>query len=123
MGGTNNQVEIGSFTIKPTTNKNIGSFISVTNIKEILDTAKNEKEYSVILRIKVNAFPNISYSFSRIVAPISCPDEDFVESDLISNKRWDEVKGNICCNCYSEPYTGSEIIWDGKPCSRNGTTC
>ena len=123
LGGTNNQVEIGSFTIKPTTNKNIGSFISVTNIKEILDTAKNEKEYSVILRIKVNAFPNISYSFSRIVAPISCPDEDFVESDLISNKRWDEVKGNICCNCYSEPYTGSEIIWDGKPCSRNGTTC
>ena len=123
VGGTNNQVEIGSFTIKPTKNKNIGLFVSVTNIKEILDTAKNEKEYSVILRIKVNAFPNISYGFSRIVAPISCPDEDFVESDLISHKRWDEVKGNICCNCYSEPYTGSEIIWDGKPCSRNGTTC
>ena len=122
-GGINNRVEIGSFTIKPTTNKNVGSFVSVPKITEILDAAKNDETYRITFIIVVNAFPNISYGFTRVFAPLKCPDEDFEYRDIISVSTWDSVKGNICCNCYSEPYEGSEIIWDGKRCSRSGTTC
>ena len=109
--------------IKPTTNKNVGSFVSVPKITEILDTAKNDETYRITFIIVVNAFPNISYGFTRVFAPLKCPDEDFEYRDIISVSTWDSVKGNICCNCYSEPYEGSEIIWDGKRCSRSGTTC
>jgi hypothetical protein len=122
-GGINNRVEIGSFVIKPTTNKNVGSFVSVPKITEILDAAKNDETYRITFIVVVNAFPNISYGFTRVLAPIKCPDEDFDYRDIISVSTWDSVKGNICCNCYSEPYEGSEIIWDGKRCSRSGTTC
>jgi hypothetical protein len=122
-GGINNRVEIGSFVIKPTTNKNVGSFVSVPKITEILDAAKNDETYRITFIVVVNAFPNISYGFTRVFAPIKCPDEDFDYRDIISVSTWDSVKGNICCNCYSEPYEGSEIIWDGKRCSRSGTTC
>jgi len=122
-GGVNNRVEIGSFVIKPTTNKNVGSFVSVPKITEILDEAKNDETYRITFIVVVNAFPNISYGFTRVLAPIKCPDEDFDYRDIISVSTWDSVKGNICCNCYSEPYEGSEIIWDGKRCSKNGTTC
>ena len=122
-GGINNRVEISSFTIKPTTNKNVGLFISVPKITEILDTAKNDETYRITFIVVVNAFPNISYAETRVFAPIKCPDEDFEYQDIISVSTWDSVKGNICCKCYSGPYEGSEIIWDGKRCSKNGTTC
>jgi hypothetical protein len=122
-GGINNRVEIGSFTIKPTTNKNVGLFVSVPKITEILDAAKNDETYRITFIIVVNAFPNISYASTKVFAPIKCPDEDFEYRDIISVSTWDKVKDNICCKCYSDPYEGSEIIWDGKRCSKNGTTC
>jgi hypothetical protein len=118
-----NNVQIGAFTIKPTTNKNVGTFVSVTNINEILETARNDKTYEFTLIIKINAFPDIRYGYSRVLLPISCPDEDYKYGQIVEVGKWEAIKDNICCNCYSEPYTGSEIIWDGKPCSRNGTTC
>jgi len=118
-----NNVQIGTFTIKPTNNKNFGSFVSVANITEILEAAKNDKTYTITLIVKVNAFPNISYTFSKVLLPLKCPDKEYTYRQIIEVEEWDAIKNNICCNCYSEPYTGSEIIWDGKPCSRNGTTC
>jgi hypothetical protein len=121
-GGMNN-VQIGTFTIKPTNNKNFGSFVSVANITEILEAAKNDKTYTITLIVKVNAFPNISYTFSKVLLPIKCPDKEYTYRQIIEVEEWDAIKNNICCNCYSKPYTGSEIIWDSKPCSRNGTTC
>ena len=122
LGGID-KVEIGSFTIEPDKNKNIGAFVSVTNIRAILEEARNNKEYTFTLVVKVNAFPNISYSFQYVFTPIKCPDEDFGARKVIEVDLWKKVKDNICCKCYSQPYTGSEIIWDSKPCSRNGTTC
>ena len=107
----------------PTTNKNVGSFVSVPKITEILDAAKNDETYRITFIVVVNAFPNISYGFTRVFAPIKCPDEDFGYRDIISVSTWDSVKDDICCNCYSQPYEGSEIIWGGKRCSKNGTTC
>jgi hypothetical protein len=121
-GGMNN-VEIGTFTIKPKTNKNVGTFVSVANITEILEAAKNDKTYRFTLIVKVNAFPNISYGFSRVLLPLKCPDKGYTYRQIIEVGKWDAIKDNICCKCYSKPYTGSEIIWDSKPCSRNGTTC
>jgi hypothetical protein len=73
-GGINNRVEIGSFVIKPTTNKNVGSFVSVPKITEILDAAKNDETYRITFIVVVNAFPNISYGFTRVFAPIKWPD-------------------------------------------------
>jgi hypothetical protein len=122
VGGID-KVEIGSFTIEPDKNKNIGAFVSVPNIRAILEEARNDKEYTFTLVVKVNAFPNISYSFQYVFTPIKCPDEDFGARKVIEVNLWKKVKDNICCKCYSQPYTGSEIIWDSKPCSRNGTTC
>jgi hypothetical protein len=122
VGGID-KVEIGSFTIEPNKNKNIGAFVSVPNIRAILEEARNNKEYTFTLVVKVNAFPNISYSFQYVFTPIKCPDEDFGARKVIEVNLWKKVKDNICCKCYSQPYTGSEIIWDSKPCSRNGTTC
>ena len=122
-GGINNRVEISSFTIKPTTNKNVGLFISVPKITEILDAAKNDETYRITFIVVVNAFPNISYADTKVFAPIKCPDKDFEYRDIISVSTWDSVKDDICCNCYSKPYEGSEIIWGGKRCSKNGTTC
>jgi hypothetical protein len=122
LGGID-KVEIGSFTIEPDKNKNIGAFVSVPNIRAILEEARNNKEYTFTLVVKVNAFPNISYSFQYVFTPIKCPDEDFGARKVIEVDLWKKVKDNICCKCYSQPYTGSEIIWDSKPCSRNGTTC
>ena len=121
-GGMNN-VEIGTFTIKPKTNKNVGTFISVANITEILEAAKNDKTYRFTLIVKVNAFPNISYGFSRVLLPLKCPDKGYKYRQIIEVDKWDAIKDNICCNCYSKPYEGSEIIWDSKRCSKNGTTC
>jgi hypothetical protein len=121
-GGMNN-VQIGTFTIKPTNNKNFGSFVSVANITEILEAAKNDKTYTFTLIVKVNAFPNISYGSSRVLLPLKCPDKEYTYRQIIKVDEWAAIKDNICCNCYSKPYTGSEIIWDSKPCSRNGTTC
>jgi len=122
-GGINNRVEISSFVIKPTTDKNVGLFISVPKITEILDAAKNDETYRITFIVVVNAFPNISYASTEVFAPIKCPDKEFDYRDIIPVSTWDSVKGNICCNCYSQPYEGSEIIWDGKRCSRSGTTC
>jgi hypothetical protein len=122
-GGINNRVEISSFVIKPTTDKNVGLFISVPKITEILDAAKNDETYRITFIVVVNAFPNISYASTEVFAPIKCPDKDFDYRDIIPVSTWDSVKNNICCNCYSQPYEGSEIIWDGKRCSKNGTTC
>ena len=121
-GGMNN-VEIGTFTIKPKTNKNVGTFISVANITEILEAAKNDKTYRFTLIVKVNAFPNISYGFSRVLLPLKCPDKGYKYRQIIEVDKWDAIKDNICCKCYSKPYEGSEIIWDSKRCSKNGTTC
>jgi hypothetical protein len=122
-GGINNRVEISSFVIKPTTDKNVGLFVSVPKITEILDAAKNDETYRITFIVVVNAFPNISYASTEVFAPIKCPDKDFDYRDIIPVSTWDSVKDDICCNCYSEPYEGSEIIWDGKRCSRSGTTC
>jgi hypothetical protein len=122
LGGID-KVEIGSFTIEPDKNKNIGAFVSVPNIRTILEEARNDKEYTFTLVVKVNAFPNISYSFQYVFTPIKCPDEDFGARKVIEVDLWKKVKDNICCKCYSQPYEGSEIIWDSKPCSRSGTTC
>ena len=118
-----NNVEIGTFTIKPKTNKNVGTFISVANITEILEAAKNDKTYRFTLIVKVNAFPNISYGFSRVLLQLKCPDKGYKYRQIIEVDKWDAIKDNICCNCYSKPYEGSEIIWDSKRCSKNGTTC
>jgi hypothetical protein len=122
LGGID-KVEIGSFTIKPTTNKNVGAFISVPNISAILEEARNDKEYTFTLVVKINAFPNISYSYQYVFSPIKCPDGDFDYRQVIDVNKWNKVKNDICCNCYSQPYEGSEIVWNGKRCSRNGTTC
>ena len=122
LGGID-KVEIGSFTIEPGKNKNIGPFVSVPNIRTILEEARNDKEYTFTLVVKINAFPNISYSFQYVFTPIKCPDEDFGARKVIEVDLWKKVKDNICCKCYSQPYEGSEIIWDGKRCSKNGTTC
>jgi hypothetical protein len=122
LGGID-KVEIGSFTIKPTTNKNVGTFISVPNISAILEEARNDKEYTFTLVVKINAFPNISYSYQYVFSPIKCPDGDFDYRQVIDVNKWNKVKNDICCNCYSQPYEGSEIVWNGKRCSRNGTTC
>jgi hypothetical protein len=62
-------------------------------------------------------------NFTKVVMPLDCPGEGFTYRQIISVGDWDEIKNNICCNCYGKPYTGMEIIWDGKRCSRNGTTC
>jgi hypothetical protein len=121
-GGMNN-VEIGTFTIKPKTNKNVGTFISVANITEILEAAKNDKTYRFTLIVKVNAFPNIRYGFSRVLLPLKCPDKGYKYRQIIEVDKWDAIKDDICCKCYSKPYEGSEIIWDSKRCSKNGTTC
>ena len=118
-----NNVQIGTFTIKPTNNRNFGSFVSVVNITEILEAAKNDKTYTITFIVKVDAFPNISYGFTKVLLPIKCPDKEYKYRQIIEVEQWTAIKDNICCNCYSKPYDGSEIIWDGKPCSKNGTTC
>jgi hypothetical protein len=122
LGGMD-KIEICSFTIKPTTNKNVGSFVSSPKVIELLEAARNDETYRITFIVKANAFPNISYAFTRVLSPIDCPDEDFKYRQIIDVGTWDSIKNNICCNCYSEPYTGTQIIWDGKPCSKNGTTC
>lgn len=118
-----NNVQIGTFTIKPINNRNFGSFVSVVNITEILEAAKNDKTYTITFIVKVDAFPNISYGFTKVLLPIKCPDKEYKYRQIIEVEQWTAIKDNICCNCYSKPYDGSEIIWDGKPCSKNGTTC
>ncbi len=122
-GGINNRVEISSFVIKPTTNKNVGLFVSVPKITEILDAAKNDETYRITFIVVVNAFPNISYGFAKVLLPIKCPDKEYKYRQIIEVDEWTAIKDNICCNCYSQPYEGSEIIWGGKRCSRSGTTC
>jgi hypothetical protein len=122
LGGMD-KIEICSFTIKPTTNKNVGSFVSSPKVIELLEAARNDETYRITFIVKANAFPNISYAFTRVLSPIDCPDEDFKYRQIIDVGTWDSIKNDICCNCYSEPYTGTQIIWDGKPCSKNGTTC
>ena len=122
LGGLD-KIEICSFTIKPTTNKNVGSFVSSPKVIELLEEARNNETYRITFIVKANAFPNISYAFTRVLSPIDCPDEDFKYRQIITVGEWDAIKDNICCNCYSQPYTGTQIIWDGKPCSKNGTTC
>jgi hypothetical protein len=115
---------IANFTIKEKTNR--GSFVSSPNFIEALELARDQQTYRVSFKVKVDAFPNIVFSdknFTKVVMPLDCPDLGFTYRQIISVGEWDAIKDNICCECYSKPYTGTQIIWDGKPCSRNGTTC
>jgi hypothetical protein len=115
---------IANFTIKEKTNR--GSFVSSPNFIEALELARDRQTYRVSFKVKVDAFPNIVFSnknFTKVVMPLDCPGEGFTYRQIISVGDWDEIKNNICCNCYGKPYTGMEIIWDGKRCSRSGTTC
>ena len=115
---------ISNFTIKKGDNK--GSFISSPNLIEALELARNPKTYEIVFIVIVDAFPNIRFvnkGFVKVIMPLDCPDYGFKYRDIIDADDWDAIKDNICCECYSKPYTGTEIVWDGKPCSRNGTKC
>jgi hypothetical protein len=115
---------IANFTIKEKTNR--GSFVSSPDFIEALELARNRQTYEVGFRVRVDAFPNIIFGnkdFVKVVMPLDCPEEGLNYREIIGTYDWKAIKDNICCKCYGKPYTGMEIVWDGKPCSRNGTTC
>jgi hypothetical protein len=119
LAGTMENVLLTSFTI----NKNLGKFVTNANISEVFDFAKNPNTYKLVFIVKVDAFPNITYGFEQVMMPIDCPDKGYKYRQIIEVGDWDDIKDNICCNCYSKPYTGMQIVFDGKPCSKNGTKC
>jgi hypothetical protein len=124
ISGQMSDILISNFTIKKGDNK--GSFISSPNLIEALELARNPKTYEIVFIVIVDAFPNIRFvnkGFVKVIMPLDCPDYGFKYRDIIDADDWDAIKDNICCECYSKPYTGTEIVWDGKPCSRNGTKC
>jgi hypothetical protein len=115
-------VEIASFTFNANKN-NTGSFITNANAIEAIELVRNESTYKSTFIVKINAFSDISFVRSKVVMPLDCPGEGFTYRQIISVGDWDEIKDDICCNCYPNPYTGTQIVWDGKPCSKNGTSC
>jgi hypothetical protein len=115
---------IANFTIKEKTNR--GSFVSSPNFIEALELARDRNTYEVGFRVRVDAFPNIVFGnkdFVKVVMPLDCPEEGLKYREIVGTYDWEAIKDNICCYCFGKPYTGMQIVWDGKPCSRNGTTC
>jgi hypothetical protein len=124
INGQMSDILISNFIIKKDNNR--GSFVSSPNLIGALELARNPKTYEIGFSVRVDAFPNIVFGnedFVKVIMPLDCPDLGFKYRDIIDAGDWEVIKDNICCNCYSKPYTGMEIVWDGKPCSRNGTTC
>jgi hypothetical protein len=115
-------VEIASFTFNENKN-NTGSFITNAKAIDAIELVRNDKTYKSTFIVKINAFSDIAFVRSKVVMPLDCPGEGFTYRQIISVGDWDEIKDDICCNCYPNPYTGMEIVWDGKPCSKNGTKC
>jgi hypothetical protein len=116
---TTGKVELATFTINK---KNKGTFTTQPDTVNSFKTIQNRKTYEITLIIIVDAFPNIVYSFDQVLLPIGCPDFGWKTNDLIEIGDWKAIKDNICCQCYSKPYTGTQVTWEDQVCSKNGTT-
>jgi hypothetical protein len=84
---------------------------------------RNRESYKTTLIVKINAYSNLTFYRSYVIMPLDCPGKGLTYRQIINVGEWGAIKDNICCNCFPNPYTGMEIVWDGKPCSKNGTTC
>ena len=122
LPGQMDLVELASFTIN-TNQNNTGSFVTNANAIEAIELVRNDKTYVNSFIVKINAYSNLRFLRSYVIMPLDCPDEGLNYREIINVGEWDAIKDDICCNCYSKPYTGMQIVWDGKPCSKNGTTC
>jgi hypothetical protein len=122
--GQMEDVLIASFTIKEKTNR--GTFVSGPNIIDTLEFARNPNTYQIGFRVRVDAYPKIGFAnkgFVKVIMPLDCPEEGLKYRQIVDTYDWEAIKDNICCYCFGKPYTGMQIVWDGKPCSKNGTTC
>jgi hypothetical protein len=122
LPGQMDLVEIATFTIN-TNKNNTGSFITNANVIEAIELVRNDKTYVNAFIVKINAFSDLRFIRYKVIMPLDCPDEGFKYREIRDVGEWEAIKDDICCNCYSKPYTGMQIVWDGKPCSKNGTTC
>jgi len=122
LPGQMDLVEIATFTMN--TNKdNTGSFITSANVIEAIELVQNDNTYQNAFIVKINAFSDLKFIRNKVIMPLDCPGEGFTYRQIIDVGDWDAIKDDICCNCFPNPYTGMEIVWDGKPCSKNGTKC
>jgi hypothetical protein len=122
LPGQMDLVEIATFTMN-TNQNNTGSFTTNANAIEAIELVRNDNTYQNAFIVKINAFSDLRFIRNKVIMPLDCPDEGFTYRQIIDVGDWDAIKDDICCNCYSKPYTGMEIVWDGKRCSKNGTTC
>ena len=122
LPGQMDLVEIATFTMN-TNQNNTGSFITNANIIEAIDLVRNRDSYENAFIVVINAFSNLRFVRNKVIMPLDCPGEGFTYRQIIDVGDWDAIKDDICCNCYPNPYTGMQIVWDGKSCSKNGTTC
>jgi hypothetical protein len=112
-------IELATFTVGT---NNRGTFTTQPDTVNSLKAIQNRQTFEIVFIIKVDAFPNITYDESLVLLPIGCPDLGFKTNDLIEPDFWKEIEQNICCECYSKPYTGTQVTWKDQNCSKNGTT-
>ena len=117
VASTMSPIELDTFIIGK---NNKGSFKTQPDTVDSLKTVQNRQDYGIVLLVIVDSF--ISYSFSQVLLPIGCPDLGWKTNDLIEVGDWNAIKDNICCECYSKPYTGTQVTWKDQTCSKNGTT-
>ena len=123
-----NSININEFknlsaSVKSSNNNNTGSFITNANAIEAIELVRNDKTYANAFIVKINTYSNLRFIRYKVIMPLDCPGEGFTYRQIIDVGDWDAIKDDICCNCFPNPYTGMEIVWDGKPCSKNGTKC
>jgi len=116
VASTMSPIELDTFIIGK---NNKGSFKTQPDTVDSLKTVQNRQDYGIVLLVIVDSF--ISYSFPQVLLPIGCPDLGWKTNDLIEVGDWDAIKDNICCECYSKPYTGTQVTWKDQTCSKNGT--
>jgi hypothetical protein len=116
VASTMSPIELDTFIVGK---NNKGSFKTQPDTVDSLKTVQNRQDYGIVLLVIVDSF--ISYSFPQVLLPIGCPDLGWKTNDLIEVGDWDAIKDNICCECYSKPYTGTQVTWKDQTCSKNGT--
>jgi hypothetical protein len=118
VASTTAPIELDTFIIGK---NNRGTFKTQPDTVNSLKTVQNRQDYGIVLIVRVDSFPSISYVFPQVLLPIGCPDLGWKTNDLIELGDWEAIKDNICCECYSKPYTGTQVTWKDQTCSKNGT--
>jgi hypothetical protein len=118
VASTTAPIELDTFIIGK---NNRGTFKTQPDTVNSLKTIQNRQTFEIDLIVRVDSFPKISYVFTQVLLPIGCPDLGWKTNDLIEVGDWDAIKDNICCECYSKPYTGTQVSWKDQTCSKNGT--